>query len=314
MNNELIMSNKFMDQPCSKSALCEELKGEKDDMGCDETCCPNNFEDFFNSDLETFVTSEYEGDFSVNVTNADIEYESVEFINIGQGYEGYEEDCCLVAPHDTLKSDLESFVVHEDSFFEKVNDAFSPYRGPIVQNVDQESMTMSIGNISEFEWFSNVDCSDVDICKLFAMLDGPTYERTSFDIYDKFVLCLQEYFNDEYVVEVQTKEETNFHDTSCRIEYEMFHFLFQLDGAIMKLDECCFWHIHISNIEYGYCLFQAMPGDKVQISEECAEIKGFYDMLKDEELANYEQVYGNDILRLFIMQCDHNYIFHRGKH
>lgn len=83
---------------------------------------------------------------------------------------------------------------------------------------------MSMEDISELEWFSNVDCSYMDIFKLVAMLDGPTYESISIDIYNEFVLCLQECFNDEYVMEVLINEETNFHDASCRPEYEVFYF------------------------------------------------------------------------------------------
>lgn len=128
----------------------------------------------------------------------------------------------------------------------------------------------------------------MDISKPIDMLDGPAYERTSFDIYREFVLCLRECFNDKYVMEMKINKETNFHDASCRTKYEVFNFPLHFDGAIMKLDECCFRHVFISDIEHGYCLFQAILGDKVQISEECTKIKGFYDMLKDEELVDHE--------------------------
>lgn len=121
-------------------------------MGWDEICYLDDFGYFFKSDLEIFVTNEYEGDFPSDFTSADIEYESVEFIDIVQGCEVDEEDCCLGSPHDTLKLELESFVVHEDSFVEKVNDdAFSSYSDPSVQNVDQESVAMSMGDKSELE-------------------------------------------------------------------------------------------------------------------------------------------------------------------
>lgn len=175
-----------------------------------------------------------------------------------------EDDCCLVSPHDTLKSDLEPFVAHKDSFIKKMyNDSFSSYSDSSLQNIDQELVTISMEDISELEWFSNVECSDMDICKLVAMLDGLAYESISFDICNEFVLCLQECFNDEYVMEVLTNEDTNFHGAICRTKYEVFYFPLQFDGVIMKLDECCFWHVVVSNTEHGYFLFQAMLGHKV---------------------------------------------------
>lgn len=139
------------------------------------------------------------------------------------------------------------------------------------------------------------------------MLDGPAYERFFFDICNEFVICLQECFNDEHAMEVQTSEETNFHDVSCITKYEVFLFPFQLDWAVMKLVECCYQHISISDIRHGFCLFQAMPNDKVQINGECTEIKVFYDMLRNEQLCS------SDVSRLFKMQHDDNYIFYRGK-
>lgn len=134
INSKGVTSNKSIDKPYSESSLCkeyascEELESEEYEIGCDEIFYPDDFDDCFKSDLEIFVTSEYEGDFLSDVISADIEYESVEFIDIIQGCEVDEEDCFLVTPHDTLKSDLELFGVHKDSFVEKVNDdAFSSY-------------------------------------------------------------------------------------------------------------------------------------------------------------------------------------------
>lgn len=149
---------------CKEFSSCEEWGIEEDEKDYVETYCPNDFEDFSKIDLETFVISECEGDFIYDVTNVGIEYKSVEFIDIDQGYEIDEEDCCFVAPHDILKLELECFIMHEDNFVEKVNDdASSSYSDLSVHNVDQEPSVMIMENISELEWFSNVDCSDIDI-------------------------------------------------------------------------------------------------------------------------------------------------------
>lgn len=188
-------------------ASCEEWENEEDEIGYAKTCCPDDFQGLYKIDLETFVISECEGNFLYDVMNVDIEYESLEFIDIDQGCEIDEEDCCFVSPHDILKLELECFIVHEDIFVEKMNDdVSSSYSDLNIHKVDQEPLATTMKNRSELEWFSNINYSDIDICKTIIILDGPTYERFSFDLCNEFLLCLQEFFNNEHVIEVQKNE------------------------------------------------------------------------------------------------------------
>lgn len=246
-NNEETILNQFRDQPYNGMALCkeftsfEEWEFEEDENDYAKTSCHDFPGDFYKINPETFMTSKCEDDFLFDSTNTDIEYESVEFIDINQGYEIDEEDCCFVTSHNILKPELECFIVHEDIFVEKVNDdVSSSYSDMNVYKVDQELLATTMENRSGLEWCSNIDCSDIDICKTITILDGLAYERFSFDLCNEFVPCLQKCFNDEHVIEVQTDEETNFHDDSCITKYEVFNFLFQLDEVGMKLVECCY--------------------------------------------------------------------------